>query len=439
MLTLSKALRLSSNPRLAFVGAGGKTTAIFQLARQLAKPIIVTATTHLGTWQTTLADRHLIVEASAQIQSLNISQNEVILITGSPVGDKLKPISNDLLNWLRERCDRDHLPLLIEADGSRQKPLKAPAEHEPPLPEFVDTVVVVAGLSALGKPLTEEWIHRPEIFQRLCNAHSGDPITPEMMACVLTNPNGGLKNIPGSARRVALLNQADTPNTQSKASALADLLLPTYKTVLIGSLQHESVFLAREPTAGILLAAGESRRFGQPKQLLEWRGQTFIQAVARAGLAAGLDPLIVVTGSDAEQVEQALVDLPVQIVRNREWRVGQSSSIRAGLEALPNETGAAIFLLSDQPQVTPTIMRALVEQHATDLAPILAPLILDRRGNPVLFDRVTFPDLLKLKGDVGGRAIFSKYTVAYLPWHDDSLLLDVDTPEMYQRLKDIQE
>jgi len=439
MLTLSKVLRLSSDPRLAFVGAGGKTTAIFQLARQLAKPVIVTATTHLGAWQTTLADRHVIVETPGQIDSLDLSLNEVILITGSSVGDKFKPISSDLLNWLRARCDRDHLPLLIEADGSRQKPLKAPAEHEPPLPEFVDTVVVVAGLSALGKPLTAEWVHRPEIFQRLCNAPSGDPITPEMMACVLTNPDGGLKNIPHHARRVALLNQADTPDTQSKASALAKLLLPTYNTVLISSLQQETILLAREPTAGILLAAGESRRFGQPKQLLAWHGQTFIQAVARAGLAAGLDPLIIVTGSNAEQVEQALVDLPVQIVRNREWQVGQSSSIRAGLEALPNETGAAIFLLTDQPQVTPTIIRALVEQHATDLAPILAPLIIDRRGNPVLFDRVTFPDLLKLRGDVGGRAIFSKYNVAYLPWHDDSLLLDVDTPEMYQRLKDTQE
>ncbi len=439
MLTLSKALRLSSDPRLAFVGAGGKTTAIFQLARQLTKPVIVTATTHLGTWQIDLADRHVIVETPGQIESLDLSQNEVILITSSAEGDRLIPISSDLLNWLRARCDQDHSPLLIEADGSRQKPLKAPAEHEPPLPEFVDTVVVVAGLSALGKPLTAEWVHRPEIFQQLCNAPGGDPITSEMLACVLTNPNGGLKNIPHAARRVALLNQADTPDIQSRASALANLLLPTYNTVLIGSLQQETIFLAREPTAGILLAAGESRRFGQPKQLLAWRGQSFIQAVARAGLAAGLDPLIVVTGSNAEQVEQALVDLPVQIVRNREWQAGQSSSIRAGLEALPSETGAAIFLLADQPQVTPTIIRALVGQHATDLAPILAPLIIDRRGNPVLFDRVTFPDLLKLKGDVGGRAIFSKYNVAYLPWHDDSLLLDVDTPEMYQRLKDTQE
>jgi molybdenum cofactor cytidylyltransferase len=69
------------------------------------------------------------------------------------------------------------------------------------------------------------------------------------------------------------------------------------------------------------------------------------------------------------------------------------------------------------------------------MSAIVAPLILEeRRGNPVLFDRVTFPDLLSLQGDVGGRAIFHKHKVEFLPWHDDALLLDVDTPEDYQRL-----
>jgi molybdenum cofactor cytidylyltransferase len=80
------------------------------------------------------------------------------------------------------------------------------------------------------------------------------------------------------------------------------------------------------------------------------------------------------------------------------------------------------------------VIRALIEKHAEGLYPIVAPMVLDRRANPVLFDRVTFFDLATLEGDVGGRAIFHKHRVEYLPWHDDSLLLDVDTPEHYQRL-----
>ena len=98
------------------------------------------------------------------------------------------------------------------------------------------------------------------------------------------------------------------------------------------------------------------------------------------------------------------------------------------------EVGAAIFLLADQPQITPTIIRALSEEHARMLAPIVAPLVDDQRANPVLFDRVTFPDLMALSGDVGGRAIFSKYPVNYLTWHDESLLSDVDTPQEYEKL-----
>jgi molybdenum cofactor cytidylyltransferase len=93
-----------------------------------------------------------------------------------------------------------------------------------------------------------------------------------------------------------------------------------------------------------------------------------------------------------------------------------------------------IFLLADQPQVTISVLRALVEKHAEALYPVVLPMVMDRRANPVLFDRSTFKDLLSIEGDLGGRAIFHKHHVEYLPWHDDRLLLDVDTPEMYQRL-----
>ena len=128
-------------------------------------------------------------------------------------------------------------------------------------------------------------------------------------------------------------------------------------------------------------------------------------------------------------------DLPVTVIHNAAWAAGQSTSVKAGLNALPQETGAAIFLLADQPHIPIELVKTLKEQHAQSLPPIIVPLIEDRRGNPVVFDRVTFADLLSLSGDVGGRAVFSKYRVTYVPWHDASLLLDVDTPEDYARLK----
>ena len=86
----------------------------------------------------------------------------VMLVTGPVDGDRTTGLNANCISWLREVCRAHNLPLLIEADGSRQRPLKAPADMEPAIPEFIKTVVVVAGLPGLGKPLTEEFVHRPQ-------------------------------------------------------------------------------------------------------------------------------------------------------------------------------------------------------------------------------------------------------------------------------------
>jgi len=467
--TLAQALRVEESQNIAFVGSGGKTTAMFQLARQLKPPVIVTATSHLGAWQVPLADGHIVANSQSDLANLEKDLNGVVLITGESKEDKFQPVSHEVITSLREFCANHSIPLLIEADGSRQKPLKGWAEHEPPIPDFVEHVVTVVGLSGLGKPLTEEYVHRPEIFAELSGTEVGQIIESNSLTRALLHDKSSLKNTPPHARRTVLLNQADTPELQATARAMTKRLLSKYNSVVIASLEQGKIFAAHEPVAGVVLAAGESSRYGQPKQLLEWKGEPFVRVVAKRALDAGLSPVIVVTGANAEQVESAVKDLNVRIVRNNEWKSGQASSIREGILALANQpppplaplghlpqirhensglqesplvgfrggwegVGAAIFLLVDQPQITTSILQALTEKHAEGLYPIVAPMVMDRRANPVLFDRRTFADLLTLEGDTGGRAIFHKHKVEYLPWHDDRLLLDVDTPEHYQRL-----
>lgn len=462
-MDISQALRLrtprpSSPPgtgagaiRIAFAGSGGKTSALFQLARQLEPPVIVSATTHLHVDQVRLADSHRVAESPVDLDGLEEDLHGVVLVTGPFVGEgkRTNGLEARTLDWLRELCERRALPLLLEADGSRRKPLKAPAQHEPAIPQFAGTVVVAAGLSGLDRPLSEETVHRPEIFARLSGLHPGDPVTDEALARVLTHPEGGLKNIPASARRIALLNQADTPELQARANQLAERLLQSYQAVLVASLDpqpsilnpqspiinHQSgVHTVHEAAAGVVLAAGEARRFGRPKQLLDYHGQPFVRSTARAALEAGLSPVLVVTGAGAEEVQAALEGLSVEVVHNPHWRQGQGASIRAGVGTLGERAGSAIFLLADQPQVTPAVLRALRRRHAAGLPPVVAPLVGERRANPVLFDRLTFPDLMALTGDVGGRALFDRYPPVHLPWHDESLLLDVDTAEDYRKL-----
>lgn len=430
-MNLSRALRLhadTNHAKVAFVGAGGKTSSLFQLARELPPPVLVAATTHLGAWQTKLADKHIIVEEELPVDEIPL--DGVTLISGPIEADRATP-PPAILN----RLNRLGLPLLLECDGARGLPLKAPAEHEPPIPDFVDIVVVVAGLSGIGQPLDEARVHRPHLFSALSGLAPREPVTPAGVTRVLLHPEGGLKNIPADARRICILNQADTAELQAAAQKISEGLLQKYDSVIIASMKDKIIHAVNERVAGIVLAAGESARFGRPKQLLDWRGEPFVRAAARKALAAGLSPVVIVTGANAEEVEGAVCDLDVEIVRNEEWKSGQGSSIARGIESLPENVGAGIFLLSDQPQVSVEVLRALIEARRREMPAIAAPLILEeRRGNPVLFDKVTFADLLSLHGDVGGRGIFHKHTVAYLPWHDEALLLDVDTPEDYERL-----
>jgi molybdenum cofactor cytidylyltransferase len=403
---------------------------MFQLARELGTRVIVTATTHLGAWQIPLADRHIVAETPEEIGEIH---EGITLITGKLVGERSSPVNSSVLYWLREVAKNDQTPLLVEADGARQKPLKAPAAHEPPIPEFVRTVVVVTGLSGLGEPVVET-VFREEEFERISDS-AHQRVTAEMVVKALSHIEGGLKNIPEGARRVALLNQADTPELQAVAQKMSKELLKKFDSVVVASLKEKKVWATYERIAGIVLAAGESKRFGKPKQLLDWNGKPFIRQVAETALGAGLSPVAVITGANAEEVEQALIGLDVILVRNEGWKSGQASSIVAGVKSLPDNVGASFFLLADQPQIGAEVIRALMELRAQNLSPILAPLVMEeRRANPVLFDRVTFPDLLALTGDVGGRAIFDKHKVEYLPWYNNDLLLDVDSPQDYERL-----
>jgi molybdenum cofactor cytidylyltransferase len=437
-MKLIRAVRADHPAAIALVGAGGKTTALFLLARQFERRIFVTTSTHLAVEQVSLADQHIVLtESQLPSDFQNQLHSNVILLTGPPGKDnRVHGLTLEQLQALHEFAQREQIGLLVEADGSRRLPLKAPAEHEPVIPPWVDCVIVSAGMQALGKPLTSEHVHRPEIFARISAAAIGESVSTDSVATVLKSPAGGLKNIPKHARKIALLNQADSYELQVQAQTMAASLHPAYNSVLVASLQNATteVVSVHEPAAGIILAAGGSARFGQPKILLDWHGIPFIRKEAETALAAGLSPVIVVLGAVVEPAVTALQGLPVQIVVNEHWQSGQSLSVRTGVAALPVSSGSAIFLLGDQPQVTSEVLNSLLAAHERSLAPIIAPKVAERRVNPVLFDRVTFSALQLLEGDTGGRSLFTDFPVQFIDWHDERLALDVDTLTDYQNL-----
>lgn len=455
-MQLLEASRIGKAPRLALTGAGGKSTAMFRLGRDLVDPalmpgtpgtVLLTSTTHLAAQQLSLGDHHFSIYSPQDVDSIDTKlPSGVVLLTG-PLGpdQRTRGLDRNSIQRLRilvESHSGGPLPLLVEADGSRQKPLKAPAEHEPVVPPWVDQVLVFAGLSALGQPLDSRWVHRPERFGRLAGLQAGQEITISALARVLSSPMGSLKGIPETARRVAVLNQADTPQLRQAGLQLAQSIQEAYSAVLVASLQapqvQSQVHAVVEPVAGVVLAAGASRRLGQAKQTLLWRDQPLVYHTTRTALQAGLSPVVVVTGAHAGPTQQAVQDLDVEIVHNSDWQLGQSTSVVAGLQALPEEVGAVVFLLADQPQIPPELVHGLIQIHHQTLSPLVAPQVNGRRANPVLFDRATFPDLQALSGDAGGRSLFERYPVEWLPWQDVNILLDIDTPQDYQKLLAIQ-
>jgi molybdenum cofactor cytidylyltransferase len=193
---------------------------------------------------------------------------------------------------------------------------------------------------------------------------------------------------------------------------------------------------ALSPVAALILAAGSASRMGRPKQLLDWGGRPLVRVVAEHALAARFERVLVVVGAAGGQVAAALADLPIELVENPAYAEGQSTSLRAGIAALGPGMEAALVLLGDQPFVSPEIMLRIVSEWRASGAAIVAPVYRGQRGNPVLFARTIFGELLEIQGDQGARKILAANParVRTIAFDDDRPLADIDTPEDYQRL-----
>lgn len=429
--------------QLAFVGAGGKTSAILSIAKSLPKPVFITTTTHVGNWQ--LRDLDDVHEIHQHPDLTNALKGDLKGIHGffGPLksDDRLTSLPDVELDFLSSFAKDAGIPLLIEADGSRRLPLKAPGAHEPVIPGFVDGVVVTAGLSGLHQPITDEHVFRPKIFSKLSGSVEGEDVTGNGLIRYLLHPEGGLKGIPRDARKMVLMNQVNTPDLIQAADKMALPLLEKYHRVIVGEqIQPESkeisILRTRTSVGGIILAAGESKRFGEPKHLLDWKGKPIIQHIIEAALESDLSSISVVTGKYHKATIETLPELPINFIHNKNWHLGQSSSVKIGLENLDPNISGVVFFLADQPLIRSDLINTILDAYASTLNPIIVPYVKGERGNPVLFDKALFSELKDIKGDKGGRSLFVKYPIEKVEWDDRSPLVDIDSPEDYKNLQD---
>jgi molybdenum cofactor cytidylyltransferase len=196
---------------------------------------------------------------------------------------------------------------------------------------------------------------------------------------------------------------------------------------------------AARRVGAIVLAAGRSTRMGGPNKLLEKiSGKPLVRIAAEEALASRAGPVVVVTGHERGKVEAALAGLDVRLVHNPDYADGLSTSVKAGLAALPPEAEAAIVCLGDMPQVTSALIDRLIAAFDPERnALVVLPTFSGKRGNPVLWSRRFFPDLMALEGDVGARHLIGAYqeVVAEVPVEDAAAMVDIDTPDALRAAK----
>lgn len=186
----------------------------------------------------------------------------------------------------------------------------------------------------------------------------------------------------------------------------------------------------------IILAAGESKRMGQPKMLLPWGDETVLSHVIATFREAGLEEILVVTGGARERVDDAISHLEVKTVYNEQFSNGEMlSSIQHGISALKHQTQAMLIGLGDQPQVQGGSVQMVCEAYRETKSNIVVPSFQMRRGHPWLVARPLWDDFLKMKPPESPRDFLNTHykNIQYVNVNDPGILADLDTPEDYQR------
>ncbi len=464
-MLLSSSLRIEPKDVGAFVGGGGKTTAMFCLADELVaqgRRVITTTTTRIFAAQIKLAPHHLTSPLTkggtkggiskrflSRVQS-EVSMHPHILITGETSQEgKAYGVPPEMVDELITIDGVD--AVIYEADGSRMRPFKAPASHEPVLAGRTTLLVPVVGISALGETLDDGHVHRAELVAQLAGAKVGDPVTTEMIARVITHGDGGLKSKPSSARAIVLVNAVENDMQLESARGLVRQVLESNKidAVAIGTVRENAnpIRETHRRVAAIVTAAGAGVRMqGRIKQLLPWRGKTLIENAIDIATRSNVSETIIVLGAHAEKIRPLIAtpftkggkggsDEP-RVVVNSDWETGHASSIRAALDVVSPMADAVIFINVDQPLLTPAVVNGIIQRYRETDAEIIAPTYAGKRGSPVLFRRVHFDELRSLQGEQGGRELLAKYAdrVERVAFDDARLGVDVDTIEEYDAL-----
>jgi molybdenum cofactor cytidylyltransferase len=429
-------------------GAGGKTSVMETLTRELTaqgKKVIQTTTTKIFRPD----DLPSIIgeDLAAVTESLREALRESPAVA---LGAKLLP-DNKLSGvdpvWpasFLEKQIADYI--IVEADGSARKPIKGYASYEPVFPTRSDTLIPVLGIEAIGRPVNPENVHRSEAFCQLTGAKPDEPLDVSHFIKSLQYMIGlGLASSPGTPI-IPLINKIDRVSGVGLIREIAEGLQDTVGCLLFTSLKDENPvrFVHQGGDGGngfgvsvVVLAAGGSVRMGRSKLSLELKGKTLLEHAMQPIRETGFKDVVVVFSEENEKLSD-LVPREYRVEINRHSREGISTSLKIGMAAVDPRSQGILFALGDQPFVGMEVYEKLIQYHRQHLTLLTWPVYEGKRGNPVLFDRRLWPELMKVGGDEGGKQIIARTSpedIGRVEVTGAGVLIDIDTPDEYEKYR----
>jgi probable selenium-dependent hydroxylase accessory protein YqeC len=451
-LSLKHSAAITEPALVSFIGAGGKTTLVLRLAEELSaaghKVIVTTSTRIYPPDKLPLILASTFDQALAELQGKLNTQHPVVIGSEISPDGKLKGLEPDIVNRLFKELQ---IFTLVEADGARGKSLKGFSDYEPLIPSASAFVFAVIGADVLDQTVDESQVHRSAQFCAATGIDAGAAIKTTVLAKSYRQMHGiAIRQAP-SAAVIAILNKTDLLVAPGKiALDLRDALVEetgSYEALLLTTAQDKNpvkFIMQTAPktpavsVAAVVLAAGLSKRMGEDKLNLKIGGSTVFETTLKAITKAGFQQLIVVTrpGSNITGLAR---NYNCHLVENKNPELGQSSSLKVGLNALESSIQGALFALADQPLITPELYNRLMNSYRKKLKLVTCPLYRGKRGNPTIFDRRTWPDLQLIEGDQGGRSLLRNLAedqVDIVTVDDPAVVTDLDTPADYASLLD---
>ncbi|HSW35469.1 MAG TPA: selenium cofactor biosynthesis protein YqeC [Candidatus Limnocylindrales bacterium] len=449
-LSLYRCLGFEPPAVVSFYGAGGKTTLIGRLAAEMraaGQKVLLTTTTKIC--RPVAYPLVLGSDLNKVINDLKrYFEEENIAVFGKSITaeSKVEGVDPAHIEYLFNNLP---VSILVEADGARGRLIKGYAEHEPVLPGRSDMIVPVIGFDALGKAITPENAHRYDLLLEKLRAEPGQPLTDtHIAACFKYMKDLGHAQAP-RARIVAALNRVDLVDTPARPALAIARELSAYggieRLLVTTGLGDNPVRFNFDLTAGapavavscVVLAAGTASRMGgQDKLALTLQGKTILEHTLEGISEAGIEDIIVVTRPNSTW-PQRIGDAQYKFRENPHYKAGLASSLKAGLATVDSRAQGVIFALADQPLIPAQVYRELIENYRHNLKMLTCPVFRGKRGNPTLFDRRTWPLLMQLTGDRGGRQIMASLPndeICMVESAFPAVLMDIDTHSDYQQL-----